>query len=234
MKIRNPILMKLGAVFIYYLLKLLYATCRVEIILLDKTADPYDFDTEERFLFCVWHDQILTAVTARRCPAFAALVSRHRDGGILNEFFRLHRIKGIRGSSSRGGSQAIRQMMDEAKGQHVAITPDGPRGPRWEVKEGVVFLAAKSGRRIVMGGYGHSSCWSIKGKWTDMKIPRPFSKIVIHGGLPISVPEKVNKQEREHYRMMVQQQLLDMTERAERIARGEKVEDYTSSLQKAA
>ena len=67
--------------------------------------------------------------------------------------------------------------MKTARDHHIVITPDGPRGPRQAMKSGIVYLASRSGREIIPVAHGCSRGWRVKGSWTDMMIPKPFSRV---------------------------------------------------------
>ncbi|MFM7831341.1 MAG: lysophospholipid acyltransferase family protein, partial [Planctomycetaceae bacterium] len=78
---------------------------------------------------------------------------------------------------------------------HLAITPDGPRGPRRVMKEGVVFISSRSGRPLVPTGMAVSNAWWVPGSWTNLAIPKPFSRAILISGSPIEVPEDVPREQ---------------------------------------
>src|SRR5690606_24596026 len=104
-----------------------------------------------RYAFCMWHDGIAIAVFAMRTWFLSGLISQHRDGGYLADAARLAGIQPVRGSASRGGAEAVKQLLDLPE-LHLAMTPDGPRGPRRVMKEGIVYIASRSGQ------IGRASC----------------------------------------------------------------------------
>ena len=90
----------------------------------------------------------------------------------------------MRGSSSRKGASAIRQLAEViAQGKDVMITPDGPRGPAYELGQGIVFLAQQSGAAVVPVNLEYSSCWRLK-SWDRFILPKPFSKVRVIFGAP--------------------------------------------------
>ena len=211
MRIRSPLLTRLAARAAVLLVRLLFATCRVQARLEVPGINPYDGTGDRRFLFCVWHDHILMTCFTGRPQNMAGLVSRHQDGSYLADAMKLLGITPIRGSSSRGGAQAMRQMFDAARGLHIAITPDGPRGPRRQAKSGIVFLASRSGRAIVPTAFACRRAWRIKGSWTDMLFPQPFTTIYAIGGHPLAVPPDLTREQLEQYtaRLQAEMQRLD-------------------------
>lgn len=224
MKIRNRTLIRFAAWLASRPFIALSRMLRIEISCETPGTDISDPDATQQFIYCLWHDQILfpllrsaqikSLLRTRRC---VALVSRHQDGLILTDFMENVGIHSVNGSSSRGGSQAMRQLITEAEGSSIFITPDGPRGPRREVKQGIVFLAAQTGRPIVPLGVACTKTWNFQGNWTNLVVPRPFTRLFIQGGRPITVPEGADRETLEQYRLQVEAEMA----RVERIARME-------------
>lgn len=216
-KIRSRLLTRLAAWLAVRLLRLIFATCRVE-----ARAHPgtncYGETGEDRFLYCVWHDQIAMTVFSGRPRSMAGLVSRHQDGSYLADAMQMLGIEPVRGSTKRGGTQALRQLIDKTRDLHVAITPDGPRGPRRQMKSGIVFLASHTGRPIVPAAYSARRTWRIQGNWTDLKLPRPFTTIYALGGEPIEVPPDLDRAGIEHYTQLVQAEMERLQQEAARLA----------------
>lgn len=221
MRIRNRRLTRLLAWAAVGLLRLLFRTCRREFHLEAAGTNPYGRTGERRFLYCVWHDQIVMTVFSGRPRQMAGLVSRHQDGSYLSDAMEFVGIEPVRGSTSRGGVQALRQLIDKTRNLHVAITPDGPRGPRRQAKSGIVFLASRTGRSIVPTAYGCRRGWKIKGSWTDMLIPRPFTKIFALGGRPIAVPPDLARDGIDHYTAVLQGEMERLETKLERLMDGE-------------
>ncbi|MFI5362276.1 MAG: lysophospholipid acyltransferase family protein [Elusimicrobiota bacterium] len=141
-----------------------------------------------RFIYAFWHQRQVYFTWTHRDFDAAVLVSRSKDGEIIAETMRLSRIGAVRGSSSRGGAAAARQLMDVLQsGLDIGITPDGPRGPAREVKEGVLFLAQKLGAPIVPVTNALSRRVEIKKAWDRFQIPLPFGRSFVAYGEPIEV-----------------------------------------------
>lgn len=164
----------------------LFLTLRLKFHTAENT-NPYVIDGDERFIYCVWHDQLLIPIFGGTHRSTAALVSRTQDGSFVAAGLRSAGILPIRGSSSRGGAQAMRQLIREAAGKHIVMTPDGPRGPRRELSAGVVFLASHSGRAIVPTAFTCERGWRFGTGWTDLLVPKPFSKVHLLTGEPIHI-----------------------------------------------
>jgi lysophospholipid acyltransferase (LPLAT)-like uncharacterized protein len=141
-----------------------------------------------RFIYSFWHQrQVFFTFTHRGVDA-SVLVSRSKDGEMIAETMRLSNIGAVRGSSSRGGAAAVLQLIEVLKsGQDIGITPDGPRGPAREVKEGVVFLSQKLKAPIVPIANALSNKIVITKAWDHFHVPLPFGRGAVVYGEPIEV-----------------------------------------------
>jgi lysophospholipid acyltransferase (LPLAT)-like uncharacterized protein len=141
------------------------------------------------------------------------LISRHGDGRLIAFAIKLLGIHSVAGSSSRGGSRALLELIRLIQaGADVGVTPDGPRGPRYEVKDGVVALAQKTGAFVYPVSYSTERKWQLR-SWDGMIIPKPFSRGVLIIGEPIVVGPELDIKEA---RVRVQEALHEITERADR------------------
>ncbi len=142
----------------------------------------------ERFIYAFWHQRQVFFTWSHRDAEAAVLVSKSKDGEMIASTMRLSRIDAVRGSSSRGGAAAAREMVDILKsGRDVGITPDGPKGPAREVKEGAVRVAQLSGAPIVPLANALSNVVEIKKAWDRFQVPMPFGKAVVVYHEPIRV-----------------------------------------------
>ena len=228
MRIRSRLLTRLLGATAALICRLLFLTCRKQWRLVADGTYPYADTGEKRFLYCIWHDQIVMTVFFKRPHRVAALVSRHQDGSYLADAMRLVGITPVRGSSSRGGAQAMRQMFDAARELHIAITPDGPRGPRRQVKDGIVYLASRSGRTIVPVAIACPRGWRIRGSWTDMLIPRPFTTVFAIAGAPIHVPPDQSREQLAEHTARVQSAMERLHEVVDRWAAGVELPDVAA------
>jgi len=170
-------------------------------------------------IFCAWHNRLpLSMFIYRdfmrahgRPQRLAAIVSASRDGAMMSRVLELFGVQPVRGSSSRRGAQAMLELAQLAEqGHDLALTPDGPRGPRYVCKEGAVYLAQLTGLGIVPG-----SChlgWKISLKsWDRFQIPLPFSRATLTLGEPLAVPRDASDEAREALRRELDRRLLAMT-----------------------
>src|SRR5690606_37095218 len=120
----------------------------------------------------------------------------------------------IRGSSSRGGSRALLEMIHSGAPKHLAVTPDGPRGPRRQMQPGIVTLAANSGLPVLLYGVGYVRVWRAP-SWDRWAVPLPFSTITGVVSEPIYVPRDLNRAELKEQQEMLENRMHELTARAE-------------------
>lgn len=220
MKIRSPLLIRTAARLLTGSIRLLFKTLHLEIHLQTPGISPYEDTGGERFIYCVWHDGILGPTFGGPQSQVAALTSQHTDGTLVAQVLSCVGITPIRGSSSRGGARAVKQMMEAASQYHIVIATDGPRGPRREVKDGIVYLAAQTGRAIIPVVFEGANCWRPVGKWTDLVVPKPFSQAHMIAGTPIRIPARLSKDERSHWRGVVQHAMDELGQSVQQLAAG--------------
>ena len=221
MRIRSPLLTKLITRVGVVIVKLLFRTCRTQILADDPGSNIYRGTGSRRYLVSIWHDQIIMTLFIGRPQNTAGLVSQHQDGGYVAEVMKALGIAAVRGSTNRGGARAMRELMETTRDLNICITPDGPRGPRHELKTGLVFLASHTGRSIIPTAYACRRCWNIQGSWTDMMIPKPFTKIIVRGGMPIPVPPKLRRAGLDEYTAKLQAEMEKLEAEAAALIRGE-------------
>lgn len=221
MKLRNRFLIRLAARLLSVTSRLWLKTVRTEIQTAAPHTNPYEDNGDNRYLYCMWHDAILGSIFTGRSVRMAALVSRHRDGTYVADALQTIGIEPIRGSSHRGGAAALRQLIDAAREFDISIATDGPRGPRRVVKEGIIYLASQTGRKIVPIAYAGTNAWRPRGKWTDLVVPKPFTTAYLFGGEPMSIPPGLSRTEISQYRQKLQDAMDDLTRHVEMLAAGE-------------
>jgi lysophospholipid acyltransferase (LPLAT)-like uncharacterized protein len=181
-------------------------------------VDPKSARNQYSFIYALWHENFLIPITRFGNSSVAALVSRHADGQILGTLIRATGMGVIYGSSNRGGVAAVRQILrSNGEYRHLAVTPDGPRGPRRIIQPGMIYLASRTGLRIVPLGVGHSRPWRVN-SWDAFAVPRPFSRVRCLFGEPLTIPPDLRPAELESHGGRVQLELDRMTEAAQQWA----------------
>jgi len=201
---RERLLAALGAA----LGKLLFATIRLEVR--DRSgflAEPPPFPVIVTF----WHNRILAITIAfqRRYPharrkGVVVLTSPSRDGEILARVMAAFRMGSVRGSSSRRGSRAVMELVDKVRGGYdLAVTPDGPRGPRYRLGPGLVLVAQLSGARVLPVHAKFSRAFVFK-TWDEFRVPLPFSKVTVTMDPYVAIPATPGETEFETQRQRIE------------------------------
>jgi lysophospholipid acyltransferase (LPLAT)-like uncharacterized protein len=173
------------------LIRLIGGTLRITI---EDRAGVSDPDKKQSMIWAFWHNRMFVIPLLRkRCAMHrngAVLTSASRDGAIVASAMEAFGLRAVRGSSSRRGAAALRELADLlANGEDIAVAPDGPRGPRYKAGAGVVFLARKTGAAILPIRVEYSRAWKLK-SWDRFMIPVPFSSVrIICEELLLIMPE---------------------------------------------
>ncbi|MGC3968489.1 MAG: lysophospholipid acyltransferase family protein [Pirellulales bacterium] len=184
----------------------------------DPATNPYT-GTGPAVVFSVWHDVMIYSIFAGRHARTVALVSKHEDGSLLAECLARLGIDLVRGSSSRQGMEALREMIRIPADRNIVLTPDGPRGPEHRTKPGMTLLASRTGRPIVASGFAAVRTWKISARWTTLEIPWPFTKVFFLTGAPINIEKGASREALADYETQVQDEMDRLTTEARRLAR---------------
>jgi lysophospholipid acyltransferase (LPLAT)-like uncharacterized protein len=191
---------RLAARMFYLLLRMLRFTWRVNF------SDPHgmmEAGRDQPFIVCAWHNRLAYAMIAIRegiqpktGRRMAAMVSASRDGAFLVEILRAFDVEPVRGSTSRRGRQALLELSRQVKaGLHLGITPDGPRGPCYEIQDGILSLAQLTGLPIVPLGCQARRKVRFK-SWDRFQLPWPLTRCDVAFGEPLEVPRKATDEQR--------------------------------------
>jgi lysophospholipid acyltransferase (LPLAT)-like uncharacterized protein len=144
---------------------------------------------DQRFIYAFWHQRQVFFTVSHRGDRMSVLISKSVDGEMISETIRLCcGVESVRGSTSRGASDAVRGMITALRsGLDLGITPDGPKGPKEQIKEGVMYLAQKLGVPILPITNASSNRLILTKTWDQFQIPMPFGRSVVVYGAPISV-----------------------------------------------
>jgi hypothetical protein len=199
--------------FGYRLLQIWARTLRFTIA---DHANVIGAPPNERYIGALWHNRLLLLpfLIKRFLPERrgAALISGSRDGALLADLVERFGFEVVRGSSSKKGASAIRQLAEViARGKDAVITPDGPRGPAYELDQGIVFLAQQSGAAVVPINLEYSSCWRIK-SWDRFILPKPFSTVRVIFGPPHRVAQTSTEAGFEQERARLQDAMMQFVE----------------------
>jgi lysophospholipid acyltransferase (LPLAT)-like uncharacterized protein len=145
-------------------------------------------DDGQPVVFLLWHEVLLPLLWQHRGQGVVIVVSEARDGQYLSDLAGSLGYRAVRGSSTRGGTRALLGAVRELQaGRSIAFTPDGPRGPRREIKPGVIAAAQRGGGVIVPLHAEADRAWRLH-SWDRFMIPHPLSRVLITYGRPFSIP----------------------------------------------
>jgi hypothetical protein len=185
------------------ILKTLFLTLRLRI---EDRSGVLKEDAGSPVIVCFWHNRILGITFAfdriypKKRNGVTVLTSPSKDGEILAQLVGAFGMKAVRGSSSRRGSSALLELVRLIRGgRDIAITPDGPRGPRYSLGPGIILLAQSTGVRIVPAHASFSRCVRMK-TWDGFIIPLPFSKVSVTLDGALTIPGELTGEEFEEKR----------------------------------
>lgn len=198
----------------YFIINFISKTLRFEL-------DNIEYILEEKpkgknFVFAFWHNQFFVMPYFYRKylknSHISVLTSLSKDGEYISRVVEKFGFNAIRGSSSRGGENAIRLLIRQLEqGIDVAVTPDGPRGPRHKVQQGVIALAELSGCSIIPVGY-KATCKKVLNTWDKFIIPLPFSKGRFVTADPIHIPRDISEADKKQYKIKLENALIAISE----------------------
>jgi lysophospholipid acyltransferase (LPLAT)-like uncharacterized protein len=147
------------------------------------------YDAKQAHVFLLWHEALLPLLWQHRNQGIVIVVSEARDGQYLSDLASSLGYRSVRGSSTRGGARALLGAVRELQAARaVAFTPDGPRGPRRELKPGVVAAAQRGGAVIVPIHAEADRAWRLN-SWDRFMIPKPLARVKITYGRTFEVAE---------------------------------------------
>lgn len=201
-----------------HLLDALLATVRFRVL----SAEPHRALTQRGgVIYTLWHGRLLPLTYFHRKQDIATLISQSSDGEYIARVVERWGYTAMRGSSSRGGSGALREMVKAARaGRSMAITPDGPRGPRQKLKPGVLTLAQLTGQPMIPMSASASRAWWVDARWDRFLVPKPFSTVFVRYADPVYVPRDADGAIINRIGAEVEGTLIRLTDETDADARG--------------
>ena len=169
----------------YFLIRLIYVTCKKKYHLPKKRLE------NRPYIIAFWHGKLLMQPfiynKLRDKPKVATMISEHFDGEIIAKIIKYFHFESIRGSTKKGAVKVLKESFKKVnQGYDIAITPDGPRGPKHSIADGIVSIAQKKNLQIVACNFYADKFWRLK-SWDGFMIPKPFSKICLYACEPFSI-----------------------------------------------
>lgn len=229
MKLRHPRLIRLVAFLAAKLIRVWIWTLRYRYHHLGPDIRPQLARPDERYIYTFWHENMLLLAYHYGQPNVWILISHHADGQLITEITNRLGFRAVRGSSTRGGVAAVRGMVELGRSDHLAITPDGPRGPRRQVQPGLIYTAARTGLPIVLAGIAFRRCWRAR-SWDRFALPYPGTRAICISSRLVYVPAELNRETMERYRAHVEKTLCAVQQMAEEWAETGKMGDVPAYL----
>lgn len=202
-------------------LRVLSWTWRIEVVEGEEIFTDV-IHSDGPVIFCFWHNRIIPAsglLLRRVVPAgkdVTLVSSPSKDGELSARFLKIHGGRVVRGSSSRGGSRALRGVLKVIRnhGSSPILIPDGPKGPVYHFKQGVLGMSQITGAPIFNMGFAAERSWTL-GTWDRMIFPRPFTRVTVTVDPPRGVLRGLSDEELEGERRAFEERLLALTRAAE-------------------
>jgi hypothetical protein len=208
-KNRKPVSLKyrilffLGARIFDWAVRFIHLTSR-QVFYLHPETEKLILDPEGHFIIALWHNRLFYTVITLRDKVAAhghdilAIISQSNDAEFIARCTEIWGAFTARGSSTRGGIGALKRIIKYVRLHfHPLITPDGPKGPVYEVKDGLPVIAQMTGLPIVPMCYDTRRKW-VFASWDRFMVPWPFSKVHLSYGEPIRIPDAMNLEEAKH------------------------------------
>lgn len=196
-----------------WIIRLLGFTLRIEKVNWESAQKLLDAKTG--MIWCLWHGRMFLPVYYHRNQGFVAMISQHADGEMVTGIVKKLGHGAVRGSSTRGGTEAYYEMLTHLKnGGKAAMFPDGPTGPRMQFKPGTLHLAQHSGVPLLAITFAARPCWQFK-SWDRFVLPKPFARCALYYGDPIIVPEDIPPDDIETWSKKLEKIMIDLVKSAE-------------------
>lgn len=166
------------------------------------------------YIIGLWHQNIFAALQVEDRPHLV-LISPSKDGEFVAQTCKKLGHMAVRGSSNKRSTEAMREMSELMnQGHPTAISIDGPRGPKYDVKAGIIEVARRTGGMVVPMSPIPTKYWEFKKAWDQFRVPKPFCKIVVVYGTPFKVDPNVQGEEFEKLRVKLKQELFETEKKA--------------------
>ena len=216
MKLRHPRAIRMLAFLMALLVRAWLSTLRYRVVFpsgMPGFPDP----RQRRYICALWHECLFSGLVVR--TRLYAMISRHADGEFIAQVIGFLGYGAARGSTTRGGGEALDELAEAAQWAHIVVTPDGPRGPRRQFQPGAVYLASRTGLPLVLIGVGFSHAWRAR-SWDRFAIPLPWSTVYNILSEPIPIPGDLPKARRNALQSQVADLFAELSASAEAWAAG--------------
>ncbi|MBU3980114.1 MAG: lysophospholipid acyltransferase family protein, partial [Proteobacteria bacterium] len=191
------------------LIDILFYTTRIELKGFEKVEPIIN---SRKFIWALWHSRLLLPNYLSKGLDGTAMVSGSEDGEFVARILKKQGHEAIRGSTTRGGIKALSALIRKLKEKQrpSIIIPDGPQGPRFKVKLGIIILARETGHPILPFSYSAKKI-KVFASWDRFILPYPFTKCIGIYGNPLFVPKDADKNDLMRYRNLLEKELNRLT-----------------------
>ena len=215
MKIQHPAIIRAVGAAGAFLVRRLGSSQRYHFRYDDPTTDPaVARRLGKRYIYAFFHEVMLFPAHYWSWPEMQILISDHRDGELIAQVVGRLGFGVVRGSTTRGGARALREMSARVERGHLCVTPDGPRGPRRHVHQGLAYLASRTGLPVVGAGMAFEDPWRAR-SWDRFAVPRPFGIAACVTPEPVVVPPDLDRDGIEAHRVEIERRMNAATAEAE-------------------
>ncbi len=184
-------------------------------------VDPAEEGFVGPAIFIFWHEYIPVPLYLRPNARLAVLLSQHQDAELLSQAAHFAGLETVRGSTHRGATAALKALLTTGRGRSLAITPDGPRGPRRQLAPGCIYLSSRLQIPLILMGIGYDRPWRYRRVWDQFAIPKPFSRARVVSSPRVQIPADLDRDQIEAHRLWIENMLNSLCTTAERWAAGE-------------
>ncbi len=196
---------------VYFIFRALTISCRYRIVGQQHRDQAERMHPSRSFAFAMWHNNTLAAVAAHAKQNISPMISPSGDGELVAFVAQKLGLSPVRGSSSRDGEKARLELQSLVRrGMHAAYTVDGPRGPRYRVKPGIIDISRKEQVPILPMAAVADRYWTLRKTWDQFRIPKPFSVITVIYGQPYIMPADTQGQAFADAKLVLQEKLLQL------------------------
>jgi len=195
---------------LYFVLKIISKTLRVKIIKSNK------IDPEENYVYASWHNNlVIGSLCFLDIGKTAVLASPSKDGELISVSLEKMGFEVVRGSSDKESVKSLIKLIGLVRKGYNAGTPvDGPKGPIYKVKAGMLYIAQKSGKQLLPVGGAFEKAWIFEKAWDKFKFPKPFTRMICLVGDPIDIPKGADLEE---YALILEKELNRLDREAEKM-----------------
>jgi lysophospholipid acyltransferase (LPLAT)-like uncharacterized protein len=191
------------------MIRLFGITWRIEWRGLEHLSTARDMSSQVIFAF--WHGRLLVLSFSHKHRNIQVLASEHQDGDLMGRTITWLGFGHLKGSTTRGGARALRDLSTVLRaGLDVGLTVDGPRGPRGVVQQGAIELSRLTGSAVVPISDAARPRRLLR-SWDRFQVPYPFARVLISYGEPFIVPRDAGEEEREGFRLLLEERLRSLT-----------------------